>query len=254
MLAACWPGWTEPALAWSPGARQRMVEDAARLVPPALQRLLKRYQRQLLRGMDTRVPEPEADHFAHPDGSGQLVESVADAVRAAYLALEAGEPLRRVVARLGRVAHLVADLNDPLASNHDDPREPLYAEDYARYVEKILPRVRLTLEDRAPRGLDPDSLRRWSREAIERTREFYAPIGRSYWVEGRPVASKTFDERSIPFGIGSLTYSRAVNDVALAWMTIWREAGGDASGALYDKLIDGHGARAARPADAPSSR
>ncbi len=251
MAAAVTLGAAEPALAWSPTTRKRMLEDAGRLVPPSLQRLMKRYRRELLRGMAMRVPEPEAGHFEHPDGNGRLVAAAAEAMRGTYVALQTGEPLKRVVGRLGRVAHLVGDLNDPLVGRDDDPREASYAEDYARYVEKILPKVRLTLEDRPPQGLDVDALRRWSRQAVERTREFYEPIGRSYWVDGRLAESRTFDERSIPFGIGCLTYSRAVNDVALAWMAIWRAGGGDTAGALYDKLMDGNGRGRGGRANAP---
>ena len=46
----------DPAMAWSPSARRKMAEDAARLVPPSLQRLLKRYRRDLGRGMAVRGP------------------------------------------------------------------------------------------------------------------------------------------------------------------------------------------------------
>ena len=224
-----------------------MLEDAGRLSPPALQHFLKRYRAEVLRGMSTRLPEAEAGHFQNPDGSGRLVEGAAEAMRAAHVALQAGEALRRVAYRLGRVAHLVADLNDPLASDAADAREPLYAADFEHYVERILPKIRRTLEPRAPGGLDPDSLRVWARQAVEHSRQFYGPIARSYWVDGKLADSRAFDERSIPFGIGALAYSRAVNDLALAWAAIWRESGGDASGSLYERLMGG-GQRAAAPA------
>jgi len=254
IVAAFASGPADPAAAWSPATRKQMVEDAVRLVPPALQRLLKRYRRELARGMTLRIPEQEAGHFEHADGSGDLVETATDTMRAAWVALQTGEPLRQVVTRMGRVAHLVGDLDDPLAMSHEDPREPLYAQDYARYVERILPKVRLTLEHRPPQGIDTDSLRSWSRASADWSRDFYDPIGRSYWVDGRLVESRTFDERSIPFGIGSLTYARAVNDLALAWMTIWREGGGDASGALYDRLIEVRERRAGDPGASPATQ
>jgi hypothetical protein len=228
----------ESALAWTPSARKKMAEDAAKLVPPSLQRLLKRYRRDLGRGMAVRGPESKVGHFEHPGGEGGLVDSAAEEMRAALAALQGGEPLRDVAARFGRVAHLVADLDDPLVTSQSHPQETQFAPEYARYVESILPKVRLTLERRPPRGIDAGSLRTWAGEAVTWSRQFYEPIGRSFWVEGALVRAEKFDERSIPFGIGSLTYARAVNDIALAWMTLWREGGGDASGALYDRLIE----------------
>jgi hypothetical protein len=238
----------EPALAWTPAARRKMVEDAARLVSPSLQRLLKRYRRELGRGLAVRGPESKSGHFEHPGGEGALVEAAVEAMQEALAALQGGEPLRSVAARFGRVAHLVGDLDDPLVTSQSHPREPLFAPEYARYVESILPKVRLTLERRAPSGVDAASLQAWAGEAVAWSRQFYEPIGRSFWVDETLVGAERFDERSIPFGIGSLTYARAVNDIAVAWMTVWREGGGDAAGALYDRLIE------PRPPRATSNR
>ena len=36
-----------------------------------------------------------------------------------------------------------------------------------------------------------------------------------------------FDDRSVPFAIGSLSYSRSINDVVRVWLTVWENAGGD---------------------------
>ena len=226
-----------PVGAWSDETRLQMVEDATQLSPPALQHLFERYQRYLLRGMSTRLPEAEAGHFQNPDGSGRLVDAAAASIQEATVALRERESLRRIAYRMGRVAHLVGDLNFPLASSDSDPRESLYAEDFALYVDRMLPKYRRTLERREPLGLEALPLRDWAQTAVERAREFYDPIGRSYWVNDTLVNSSTFDVRSIPFGIGALAYSRSVSDLAQAWTTIWRLAGGDASGALYEKLL-----------------
>ncbi|MEE9217575.1 MAG: hypothetical protein V3U98_00755 [Acidobacteriota bacterium] len=226
-----------PAGAWTPETRAQMVRDAVSLSPPSLQRMLERYRRPLMRGMKTRVSEAEAGHFQHADGSGRLVEAAATSLQTLRQALESGEALKRIAYRMGRVAHLVGDLNNPLASSADDPREALYAEDFARYVERMLPKYRRTLKRREPAGLDDESLRAWARQAVERARELYEPIGRSYWIDGKLVRSESFDERSIPFGVGSLAYARAVNDLIQAWMVIWRESGGDVSGSLYEQLL-----------------
>lgn len=248
VVAALLLGFIEPALAWTPATRRRMIEDAARLVPPAMQRLIKRHRREVARGLAPHGTEVSEGHFQHPDGNGQLVDKAVGAMRAACEALNAEEPMRRVAGRLGLVAHLVADLNDPLASDAADGREKLYAADFARYVERILPKVRVTLEERVPEGSDAPALRRWSQQAVERARELYAPIGRSYWRDDRLVDSRTFDERSIPFGIGALSYARAVNDIALAWMMIWGEGGGDSAHSLYQKLMTTQ----TQPSGAPS--
>ena len=42
-----------------------------------------------------------------------------------------------------------------------------------------------------------------------------------------PTPPASLDERSVPFGIASLAYSQAVNDIVRIWASLWRTAGGD---------------------------
>ena len=60
-------------------------------------------------------------------------------------------------------------------------------------------------------------------------------LERVYAAAGDPPAAAAFDDRSIPFAVGSLAYSRAVNDLVRAWLTAWRMAGGDTGRTPYAK-------------------
>jgi hypothetical protein len=45
--------------------------------------------------------------------------------------------------------------------------------------------------------------------------------------------AQRFDVRSLPFGIGSLSYSRSVSDTARLWLHLWKQAHGDLTGTPY---------------------
>ena len=68
-------------------------------------------------------------------------------------------------------------------------------------------------------------------------------LARAYAAAGDPPAAAAFDDRSIPFAVGSLSYSRAVNDIVRAWLTAWRMAGGDTGRTPYAKKEDEQGGR-----------
>jgi len=62
---------------------------------------------------------------------------------------------------------------------------------------------------------------------MRRARDEDRQLARAYAVAGDPPSPAAFDDRSIPFAIGSLCYSRSVNDVVRVWLRVWQDAGGD---------------------------
>ena len=62
---------------------------------------------------------------------------------------------------------------------------------------------------------------------MRRSRADDADLARAYAAAGDPPAESAFDERSVPFAIGSLAYSRSVTDIVRVWLTAWAEAHGD---------------------------
>jgi len=52
-------------------------------------------------------------------------------------------------------------------------------------------------------------------------------LARAYAAAGDPPDPSHFDDRSVPFAVGSLAYSRAVSGIAQIWLSIWSAIGGD---------------------------
>ena len=235
VLAIMWPA--APAAAWTDATRQRMLKDALRIAPPALADILTAYEKQLVRGMlDPSRREDEEVHWQHvDDGRGLAAHGVALKDSEIRAMLEERRSPRRIAYEFGTLAHLVADLAFPLSVSDADPREPLYREAYRSYIEQSLDRIPYVL-DRGPTPLlDRGEIEAHLMESARRSGKNYALIGPAFNDDGAPRTPAAVDERSIPFGVASLAYSQAVNDIVRVWEHLWRAAEGDMSGAPYPK-------------------
>jgi hypothetical protein len=238
-----------PAGAWTDATRVRMLKDALKVTPPALNAILERYGRDLERGV--LVPsrrETEEVHYQIADGSSGLAAAAVAAKEAearSYLQKKHG--LRRFAFEMGVIAHLIADVCFPLNVSDADAREPLYREAYRGYIERSLARIPYVL-DRAPTPLlDRGDIEAHLMESARRAGKNYALIGPAFKDDGTPRSPQALDERSVPFGIASLAYSEAVNDIVRIWTHLWRAADGDMSGGPFqEKAVENP-----RPAGVP---
>ena len=64
-------------------------------------------------------------------------------------------------------------------------------------------------------------------EVIERSRKSDRQLAYAYEKRAEHAHASDFDDRSVPFAVGSLSYSRSVNDVVRVWLTVWENAHGD---------------------------
>jgi len=225
------------ARAWTDATRVRMLRDALKVTPPSLNAILQHYSKDLERGM--LLPsrrESEEVHYQAADGSSGLAAAAAAAKESearGYLLKKHG--LRRFTFEMGVLAHLVADVCFPLNLSEADAREPLYREAYRSYVERSLAKIPFVL-DRAPAPLlDRGEIEAHLMETARKAGKNYALIGPAFNDDGTPRSPAAIDERSVPFGVASLAYSAAVNDIARIWMHLWRAAQGDMSGTPYQQ-------------------
>src|SRR5207245_9309267 len=119
---------------------------------------------------------------------------------------------------IGVLSHLVADVDFPLNPSDSDPREPLYREAYRSYIEASLERSPLVRNREPSPELDAGDVRGFIRANARRALKNYALIGPAFNDDGRPRSPDAVDERSVPFGIASLSYSNAVSDIVRVWI------------------------------------
>lgn len=214
--------WSGPAAFEAP-AREKIALEALRLAPPRLRKQLARHSQDLVRGAREK-PSDSLDLDA---------KTLATEVDAAVALINAHKPFRIISESFGRVAGLAACLNDPLWSSLDGEGSDDSRKFSAYFVENMtkFPLV-FTGADAAleTKGSVPD----FAAAVRERYKDDRASLLRAYHPpDGGPVLPSDFDERSIPFAIASLCYSRAVTDASQLWIHIWRRANGDLSGTPY---------------------
>jgi hypothetical protein len=228
-----------PLAAWTPATQQAAALEAARLAPPGLAGQLERHAEELRRGaVEAFSDSDQQRHFKNPDGSGRLDAALAEEVQSAVDGLLAFRPFSEVARRLGRVAHWVADLNNPLNASAADPDEGRYFRDYLLYAESARPRFAVVLYENAAVVSGPRDVATLAERALARGRELYPMIGLEYRRIGFGSGLEAFDDRSTAFGVAALAYSHAVSDTARVFRYVWLAAGGDDPRGVLDRPRD----------------
>lgn len=232
--------------AWTDSTRIRMVQDALKVSPPALNTILARYQDDLRRGMlEPSRHEGEEVHYQHGDGSRGLgAAGVARKVEEIRGILENQQSLRRFAYEMGTLAHLVSDVGFPLNASDSDPREPLYREAYRQFVERSLDKIPFVLEPGGQAELSEGDLEAFVLARARLAARGYEFIGPAFKDDGTAISRDALDERSIPFGIASLSYSQATTDIVRLWRYVWISVNGDLRGTPHlDPEENGGGGR-----------
>ena len=223
---------SSPAGAWTDATRRRMVDDAIKMTPPALATVLERYRSDLILGMtDPLRGEAGEEHRQHPTGNfGSAAGRIALHSKQAVTIIGQPHRLRLAVYALGTAAHFVADVDFPLNCSPGPVGDPVYYANYAKYAEKMMPYFLVVLDRKPSPDLAKDRFEEFGKTAALRSSQFVSPIQSAYTPDGKPRSPAHFDEKSVPFGVASLSYSQAVNDIARLWAHLWRSAGGDLGG------------------------
>jgi len=229
-----------------------MVSDALKVAPPVLAHLIVKHADSLRAGLDEAIlSEGGAQHRQDTEDSSSGAAAAMGVVAAKAIAvLDGHRPVADLVFYLGVLAHLAADVSDPLLTAPAGSSAS-FAADFPSYVESNLDRFPAVFYGYAetPRSIAEEAI-----ASAKLSREYYRHLSRAYAATGGSSAS--FDVRSIPFGVASLCYSRGVTSIARAWLHVWRGAHGDLSGTRFLAGVTAESPRAALPVAraAPSER
>lgn len=235
-----------PCFGWTAAAEGRISSKAVSLAPPDLAMILERFKDEFARG---RV-EGERDHRSHRDPRA-LQPALDREIREAVAAPRARGGMVQLAERLGRVAHLVADANQPFNSSGVSERLQPSRNDFESYFDR-----RMHLFPTVFYGLEPSfDTARYVSESQRRNAKYAALLDEEYFRGGSRRSSEEFDDRSTAFGVAALSYSHAVSDLVNIFYYVWKEAGGDVRTATVlrrgNLLIDGASTATTTPEERP---
>ena len=202
--------------AWTRTADERIAQKSADLAPRDLQLVLKHFAKQYAHGVDRAVAEEGTD--IHREHLRQRIEQETNAI---VSMIRTNQPMSAVAERLGFLAHLVGDANNPFHMNREASLDPAHA-DFEQYFER-----RMQVFPTVSYGIRRDlQLGPYLDHVFARTSQLVPLMNEEYSRGGERHTSSEFDDRSTAFGVASICYSHAGTDTANLVHYIWRQAGG----------------------------
>ena len=201
--------------AWTENTYLAIVSDSVRLMPENLRMILMKYQEELLKGVMTGVP-------AHSNLS-ELIEYIEKESSAGIGSIKTQKNYRQAVCSLGKIARTIAFMNLPL-NRQDQPASLHWLTDYDIFLEKNRENFRIRWPGIEKRPFSSKQLRQLLLDCSTRRNQGANLLKETFQKDQIPIGS--YDVRSIPFGVGSISYSNAVSNTALSWLFIWDHVGG----------------------------
>jgi hypothetical protein len=220
-----------PAAAWAPETRVRMVDEAVRLMPAGLRSALERYREALLRGMLAPMTREDGPEHLPPWSQGSLDATLEGAAQSLAAVLSEPAPFDAVAEGFGRLAHYVADAGFPPGVSRADGAQR-YAH-FASFCESRRERFPFVFYGHDDAALGQGDYRRFALELMEAAGRDDRELARAYAAAGEPPDPAAFDDRSVPFAVGSLAYSRSITRIVRVWLGVWERAGGDLARTPY---------------------
>jgi hypothetical protein len=220
-----------PAFGWTASTRIVMIDDAIKLMPTSLRSVLEKRRSDVLRGMLEPLTREDTPPHRPPWDGGSIETSVDAAARDLVAGVSTRVPFKDVARNFGVLAHFVADTGFPPGAA-GAAGAPRYAH-FAALCETRRPRFPFVFYGHGNAALSKGDFKLFTLTILERARAEDVTLARAYAQAGSENNAAAFDDRSVPFAVASLSYSRTVTDIVQAWLTVWAQCHGDLGGTPY---------------------
>jgi hypothetical protein len=225
-----------PAFAWSPETRARLTDEAVRFMPASLRLAMENHRDFILRGSLGPLVSEDAPEHLPPWSGGSLDREIEREAALLGDMLSRQTPFSEIAEQFGRVAHFVMDAGFPPGVSRSEVGKR-YTH-FISFCESRRERFPLVFYGHEDPALDGGDYRAFALGVMERAARDDRLLAAAYAAAGDPPNPAAFDDRSIPFAIGSLSYSYSTTNVVRIWLTIWSRAGGDIGRTPYLKRSD----------------
>lgn len=226
---------TPSTFAWNSAHHIQMVRDAAGFLPPVMRGVMRLYVKDIIRGLEDANQYADAI-FRQPEplSQTQVAETLDTEMRAVANMIRSHQPFAGVFYRYGRIVGPIAELNVPL---HYPAGNPLFLDEVRSGFESLsdaaAPKFRILFSGYQDALMRGGPATPYLLESSKRAEALYPVLYEAFVVDGKVLPASSFDFRSIPFGVASISYSRSVNTIVNVWCAMWREAGGDMANRPY---------------------
>jgi hypothetical protein len=197
-------------------------------MPASFRNIMLQHKEQILAGSIRPDELPEVQHTYDVDTqTGYLQQQIVALSGQIPQKISTHVPFREIAEDFGRLSHYMADLNDPLILKDSDRRESTYRMDFAHYLEKNIDIFPWIFDGHEHPLLRKESELDYIQHIAFDTAKKYSLLGNAYYPNGSLVSSDTFDPRSLPFGIASLSFTHSISNTVQIWFYVWRKAHGD---------------------------
>jgi hypothetical protein len=200
---------------WTEDNFNGMVSDTQRLLPENLQWALRRYSSEFESG---KLP-CNLSQF----NDEQLLESIMSDVDDAVIAFTDGMSYGKGSRLLGRIARKIMYMHSLLRDISKIDNQS-WQTDYSIFLQHHRKNMRIRWKGYELLPHNDSELRKMLFSSVQNTRRFDSKLANTLNYENKDISE--YGVMSIPFGIGSITYSNAVNSIAYTWLYVWKQAGG----------------------------
>jgi hypothetical protein len=236
LAAGTVPSEPAPACGWPDRIQRQALSQATRLMPDSLRRILRRHRRAVNAGARQARRTAEAAGGAHAQGLAQqdgAARRLAESMARVTALIDAHASMKEIAREMGIASHFVADLSNPFRTAPRDEAASSYAGRFADYMDENLPRLRIVFEGYTDPLLEAGEYIAFGHHLADRSRSYLDELVGSFRRFDDTGDPLWVDERSVPFGVASLSFSRTVTDTARVWLQSWRRAHGDLTGLPY---------------------
>jgi len=205
---------TGPALAWTEKSVLAIANDAANLMPDNFKWVIKKYRSAFLKG-NQQLPGSL--------GPDELVKTILDEAAGAVDLIVGQNGYSQAARKFGWISRLITELNSPLNIT-GVPVNKFWRTDFDIFLQKNQKDFRVRWYGIKARPRSASQLKDLLTSNSTRIKKVAGILTKTLQKDGKPLSS--YDVMSVPFGIGSISYSNAVSNTAMSWLYIWDQAGG----------------------------
>jgi hypothetical protein len=211
-------------MAWEPETRVRLVDEAIRMMPATLRLALESHRRHVLRGMLAPLKDEGTPSHRPPWFEGTLDRAFESEYLALLQALDQGASFSEMAERFGKIAHLLTDAGFPPGAGGSQGTG--HYEHFSSFCESRRERFPVVFYGHPDPPLERETLP-FVKVVMQRARDDNQLLVGVYAKAGDPPNPAFFDDRSVPFAVGSLAYSHTFTDIVSVWLAAWKQASGD---------------------------